>query len=105
MKSHVYATTAKCYSFRLQTQSLFDRRIAAEFNFATGTNDTVPGQTKGGMQGPGDQSRGAGETRRPGDGSIGGDVTPRNHPNCFYDPIAHAGGPLDFPSYPMPHVF
>jgi hypothetical protein len=41
---HIHAAPSKCHSFRLQAQSLFDRRISAQLNFAACAQYPLPWQ-------------------------------------------------------------
>ena len=47
---HIHAPAAETHSLRLQSQSLFDSRVAAELDLATCAQHSLPGQTEGALQ-------------------------------------------------------
>jgi hypothetical protein len=68
---HIHATSAKRYSFSFQAQALFDCRVSAELNFASGAQYPLPWQIEGPAQRGNHLPGGSGISSSPGDGTIG----------------------------------
>src|ERR1700722_2797511 len=81
---HVHSPPAEAHAFGFKPQSLFDGRIAAQFDLSTRTPNPLPRQPESSMQYLRYHPRSPGKSRRARNRSIGGHFTLRNAPNhCF----------------------
>ena len=71
MEPHVDLAAAKADAFSFETQTLFDSGVAAEFDFAAGTENALPRQTVGTAQDLGNLAGRAGISGGLGDRPVG----------------------------------
>jgi hypothetical protein len=88
---HIDATAAKLYSFRSEAKPLLDGLVAAELDFSTCAQHTLPGHSKPSMQDLRHQPCTAGKPRRPRHGAIGRHFALGNFSNRRFNALALAG--------------
>ncbi len=71
MQPHVDLASTEADPFSFETQALFDSGVAAEFDFAAGTENALPRQTVRTAQDLGNLARCAGVSRGLGDRPVG----------------------------------
>ena len=86
---HVYAFSAKPYSFGFQAQALFDGGVSAQFYFASGAQYSVPGQIKRAVERAHYLSGCSGISGGAGDGAVGRNLASGNFTDRGNDPGVH----------------
>ena len=89
MLFHVDARAMKHHSLSFQPHSLLEARFAAELDSSAGTDDAVPGQSAGLVQGPSDLPGRAGKSRGVGDVAVGRDLATRNAAHLVEHQMEH----------------
>src|SRR5215469_15207440 len=86
VRLHIHPPPAEAHAFGLQTKSLLDGRIPAQFDFAAGAEDPVPGQPERAPEYACDLPCEPRQSRRPRHRAIGRNFSPRDVPDGSTNP-------------------
>jgi hypothetical protein len=87
---HIDATTAKCYTFGLQKEALFETALPWNLDCAAGTDYSLPGQTSRMVKSLRNLAGAARKSGRKCNAAIAGDFPAWNTQDCSNNPLAHA---------------
>ena len=83
--NHIHFMAAEDDAFGLETQPLFNRRIAAQLDGAAGSEHAMPRHINSPAERCYHLSRGPGKASSAGDGSVGGNFATRDLADCRQD--------------------
>jgi hypothetical protein len=92
MALHIYAAAAEDNAFAFEAKTLLDGGVAAQFDFSTGAEHAVPGESEGGAQNSDDLTRRSGMAGGAGYRSVGGDLAARDFADGGDDVALHVRG-------------